>query len=185
MKTQKVLLVLIFLGLCMVMNSCKKKEEPAPTPTKACPTEATNVSLIAGSIGEWTIGHEGKDGYSSDGTNLVSTCSWTVYNGEGGGVGHTYALQVNSAGSIVQRWANNTFVAYELRAGWTGATEKGLHMGDSVYKFRAQYDTINFHKIPPYTNVYELKVPTGNPSVTMHFASEAGKLEQIVVTLPY
>ncbi|MEI7563657.1 MAG: hypothetical protein WCJ39_08775 [bacterium] len=172
--------------MCVGTISCTKENDNTSVPAqKACPTTSSNVSLTAGTIGQWTVGHEGNDGYSSDGVNLQSSCGWTINGTESGGYGNTYAVKVNSAASEVMRWAGNKFVGYELRAGWTGATEKGFHIGDSVYKFRAVYDTINFYKLAPYTNVYALKVPTGNPAVSIYFASEFGALEEIHVSLPY
>ena len=185
MKQKTLLLAaLVFLGVCVIMTSCKKDDPPAQPTAKDCPDVTSNASLTAGTIGLWVIGHEGDNGKSNYGNSLTD-CGWTTYGTETGGVNNTYALQKLNASNVlseVMRWEYSTFWEFELHTGWQGATEKGLHMGDSVYKFQAAYGTTNFHPQGAYIDRYELVVPGAETRAILDFTSATGALTQVVVT---
>ena len=182
MKQKLLLVAFILFGLGVVMTSCKKDDSERAK--KTLPDASSNASLSGGTIGQLVLGAEGNDGYTSDGTSLLSN-GWSYYNGETGGVNHTFALQkLNSASAlaIVARWAYNGFHEFELHPGWQGATEKGLHMGDSVYKFQAAYGTTNFHPEGAYIDRFDLIIPGASATAVLDFTSATGGLIQVVVT---
>ena len=185
MKTKKLLLVaFILLGIGVGMIACKKETTPPvitkptpPTPTpKDCPTDSSNISLPDHTIGAWKIGAEGGDGTSVDGT-LLTNHGWIIYNGEIGGVDHTYAV-TDSSGAIIMRWRWGGFDEFIVGIGWHGQTEKGVKMGDLLSFVQTKYPDLVL--VSPYTNVFS--VPTDSYVIEMNFNPTTWMLEQIDVS---
>ena len=101
--------------------------------TFSCPSESDNVSLS--SYGRFKIGDAGPDATAR---NCVSHCNWHVFQGSDGGVGNT--LQIASPSEdIVFVWAYNDLAGYRVKQGWTGQTDKGVRLGDTITDFQMKY----------------------------------------------
>jgi len=160
----------------MLLMACKKEKKDGPV-LKACPEVSSNLSIPAAILGEWRLKHEGNDGLSVDGVSLISSCQWTINGTENGGVGNPYAVK-NSNESILLRWENNQLYQFEIDLGWTGSTEKGIVMGDSLPKVQTAYPHMSL--IGFYTNIYG--DTTNLTTVWMNFNPTTKKLEQIILT---
>jgi hypothetical protein len=98
-----------------------------------CPSLNDNVTWT--SYGRFQFRNAGDD---STARKCVSHCGWHVFQGNDGGVGST--LQVASPGEeVVFAWAYNQFSAYRVVNGWTGQTDRGVRLGDSLTTFQNRY----------------------------------------------
>lgn len=61
--------------------------------------------------------------------HLVNNCGWAIHEGHNGGVGDT--LEV-AKGNIVLIWAFGSFNGMVLSSDWTGVTNEGIRLGDSL-----------------------------------------------------
>ena len=102
-----------------------------------CPTVSDNVSWL--SYGQFTFQQSGDDSTARD---IIANCDWHVYNNHNGGEGDT--LQIASPNEeVILVWAFNEFRAYKLSPGWTGQTENGIKIGNTITDLYAQYPTFN------------------------------------------
>ncbi|MEI8090721.1 MAG: hypothetical protein WCG98_00190 [bacterium] len=168
----KIFSILCFFTIVLGMLACKK-EEPEP---KNCPSTTDNLNVLECTLGEWKLNHEGNDGFSEDGRDVRASCGWTYNGGETGGVGNTYALK-NADGSIILRWKGRWLAEFEVHPGWTGSTEAGIQMGDSINKVLTAYERIHAMQSSPYKYVRE-----GNPELRVDF-DQHWRVQKILVTM--
>ena len=136
MKASVILLVSFVILLPIV--SCEKK-------TKECPSCTDTVSWDE--YGTWSLGKEGWDGHSNDGTSLIGDCGWTIVGNNNGGVGKVYAVE-NFNGGVVFVWAWGNFSIIHLYQGWCGSTKEGIKIGDDLEKFKSVYPDFQRYEWP-------------------------------------
>jgi Repeat of unknown function (DUF5648) len=90
-----------------------------------CPSVTDGVTF--NSYGTDIFGHVGDDSVARQ---IIAQCGWHVFAGHNGGFGDTLQIAPSSE-AIVLTWAWNNFERVTLRAGWTGATDRGVRLGDS------------------------------------------------------
>ena len=99
----------------------------------ACPSLNDNVTWA--SYGRFNFGSSGDD---STARQCVSNCGWSIFEGHDGGTGDT--LQVASPSTaVVFSWAYRNFAGFRVTAGWTGKTDRGAKLGDSIAHFQGLY----------------------------------------------
>ncbi len=101
-----------------------------------CPTGSETITWD--SYGNWDLLSEGYDGYSSEGLNLESDCGWKILGAYSGGVGNIYVIYSQDT-AITFVWEWGTLSTIKLKSGWTGSTQDGIKMGDSISKFLEIY----------------------------------------------
>jgi hypothetical protein len=155
------LLLGVVLSALTVFDGCGSGKDVA------CPSTSENITW--NSYGQLSFGNEGDD---STARSILSKCSWHVFGGHNGGVGDT--LEVASSGEeVVLAWAYNNFSSYRVATGWTGTTDKGLKMGDSLSVFQSIYPNFTRANFDLYT------FSQGNTYVEAHF--NAGSLVELIV----
>jgi hypothetical protein len=113
-----------------------------------CPAERDDLTTM--SFGRFTLGNAGDDDTAR---RCVSKCGWHVFQGNNGGIGNT--LQVASPSEdIVFAWADNSFAGFRVKTGWSGATDRGVRLGDTIADFERKY--------PEFTKVNNRHL-TGDP----------------------
>jgi hypothetical protein len=65
-------------------------------------------------------------------------CNWYIFEGHGGGLGNTLQVASPNAG-VIFAWAYQGFGEYRVAQGWTGTTDKGAKIGDSMASFQSLY----------------------------------------------
>ena len=90
-----------------------------------CPSVTDGVTFS--SYGTYIFGHVGDDSVARQ---IIAQCGWHVFAGHNGGFGDTLQIAPPSE-AIILTWAWNNFEKVTLRAGWTGATDRGVRLGDS------------------------------------------------------
>lgn len=99
----------------------------------SCPFASNDITWE--SFGRFKIGNAGPD---ETARQCVSACGWHVFQGNDGGIGNT--LQVASPDEdVVFVWAYSSFAGFRLKSGWTGETERGIRLGDSLAAFEKAY----------------------------------------------
>lgn len=108
-----------------------------------CPDQGDDLTWA--SYGDWELGSEGRD---STARGIVDDCDWHVEGGHNGGIGGT--LQVADSGEdVIFVWAYNDFSAFVVRDKWSGETEHGARLGDSISEFLEAHP--NFSRLSSQT----------------------------------
>ena|ERR1022692_1706328 len=114
-----------------------------------CPSLNDNVTWM--SYGHFNFGSAGDDGTAR---NCVLHCGWSVFEGHNGGFGDTLQVASSSA-AVVFAWAYNNFAGFRVTQGWTGETDRGAKLGDTLGKFQGLY--------PEFTVIDENQLEISNP----------------------
>jgi hypothetical protein len=112
---------------------CVKSD--APSRPGGCPSESDDITWQ--SFGHFTVGKAGPDETARE---CVSNCGWHVFEANNGGIGNT--LQVATPEEdVVFVWAYSSFAGFRVKRGWTGETDRGIKLGDSISAFQQAYPT--------------------------------------------
>jgi len=137
-----------------------------------CPSPSNNITW--NSYGRFSFGKMGPDATAR---SCISSCGWSVFEGNDGGEGNT--LQIAAPGdAVVFVWAYNNFAGFRVKEGWTGQTDQGVKLGDSQTTFLAHY--------PKFTanDPNQLTYSDTSTEVTAYF-DQKGLLTELNVGVPY
>jgi len=113
------------------------EDEIGETIIYTCPSNTGTMTWK--SYGQWKLGKEGYDGWSSNGSyHLEKDCNWLIYNGHVGGPGATYQV-INPDSSLIFLWAYGNFMAFYINSKWEGQTEEDISIGSFLSDFKNAY----------------------------------------------
>lgn len=124
-KVLLVLLVLTALLSCLSLSLLKCEKE-----CNRCISCADDISCEG--IGCWLkFNKEDQDW-------LVDKCNFTYYKEHKGGYGNTLQLE-SCDGGLLLYWAWDSLKSIYVANGWTGETDRGLKIGDTLEQFKMLY----------------------------------------------
>jgi hypothetical protein len=157
----------ILLLCLLLLAACAEEEEEF---TFHCPRCDETVTWDA--YGGFRFGNVGDDATAR---RLVAECGWHVQGGHNGGVGDTLQVAACSQEGVILVWAFNSLHAVRLADGWTGTTENGIGLGDSVTDFLTVYP--DFSRVDDTLYIFT----KGEIEVEARFERENEQLEELIV----
>ena len=132
---------IITFGISFLLINCNGNDNPEPEPCTpadffvlGCPDTSSNITW--NSFGNWQFKLCGDDEFAKQ---LITKCSWKIYDGHEGGEGEVLEIAADTNNSIVFCWADNVFRAFLVKNGWKGGTDKGIKIESSLEEFIEAY----------------------------------------------
>ena len=126
-KTTISLMLLFGIVALLLISACGNSKG------SQCPSLSDDMTWT--SYGHFRFGSSGDD---STAEGFVSHCGWHIFEGNAGGYGATLQVAPPSE-EVVLAWAYQNFGGFRVTKGWTGATDRGAKLGDSMATFQSLY----------------------------------------------